>query len=251
MINYTALRKFAPYPIWSSDLIGLWNRAVRIYRVTVARGRLLTDAERESLLDEVENTRNYATALIERIRRARWEIQPVDIDAIRTAVTPVRVEGIVYVIEEGITFETLYANILAVLEAAEKRLAKYVVIKYVICCTYKNEVSRNIEFHFDSFVRDTPRDREMAIKKARELLIDYIDSPATDRYGDVYISGFFRCEEGKRCDGSEGVMFSLKPENKYIVEEKIALFRIYDYDHATFRDDYTEKRKMPDKWWLE
>ena len=248
MINYTALRKFAPYPIWSSDLVGLWNRAVRIYRVTVARGRLLTDAERESLLDEVENTRNYATALIERIRRARWEIQPVDIDAIRTAVTPVRVEGIVYVIEEGITFETLYANILAVLEAAEKRLAKYVVIKYIICVTYAGAKARNIEFHFDSFVRDTPRDRELAIKKASELLWDYIERTP---YATVVMSPYFETTEGERCDGTTGIMFSLTPQNRYIVDRKIAVFRIYDFDRARFREDYTVVKPMPDKWWLE
>ena len=124
-IDYERLRRFKGYVTWSRRIIEIWNDAVRIK----SKIRFATREEATRNEDEwkrsIERIRGRNRDLFESISKARWFSQPVDIDYVKQAENR---GWLPFFVEEGITFETLYANIGFLLDDAITELGEKVKV---------------------------------------------------------------------------------------------------------------------------
>jgi len=147
-IDYERLRKFRGYVSWSNVIIGIWNETVRLKsKIRFATKEEATRREKE-WREEIEKIRERNRNLFESISKAHWFNQPVDIEFVKSAENRT---WLPYFVSEGITFETLYANIDFVLDDAIEELEAKVVKKWyrkiAVMGTYDPNV-RNLEIHF-------------------------------------------------------------------------------------------------------
>jgi len=164
------LRKFFPYSVWSDRAIDFWNAGIRV-KAVVHKG--VEEEQKKVILETIEAIRISLNQMCDAIKRTDWINQPVDSRVVGKALldryTPNR-----FFVAEGITFETLCANLNMVLADAidELVVAKWIDFTYTLTFRYpgSNEMPpRTVEFELKSGVADTEEDRE----KAEELVQAY------------------------------------------------------------------------------
>ena len=125
MVDYERLRRFAGYVSWSERIIDIWNDAVSIK----SRIRFATreEATRNEDRWKREISRIWArnTSLFESISKAMWFNLPIDITSVRKADNR---RWLPYFVSEGITFETLHANINFLLADAISELEEKIIV---------------------------------------------------------------------------------------------------------------------------
>lgn len=131
MIDYNRLRKFLPYNVWSTDILGLWNEAVRLKSIVrFATYEKATENEGR-YRKEVSAMREELILVCSAIERAKYQNVPLDIYAMKFESR----DWLEFFIFEGITFETACLNISSLLDDIIYEL-EIKILEYIGIDTY-------------------------------------------------------------------------------------------------------------------
>jgi len=120
MVDYTRLRRFRPYVVWSKEAVDLWNKAFGIY-LKIKRTKKFTEDEAREIVADIAYLRRKCFDLRKRV--GRFLLVPVDKQFIKKARTSKLVP---YYLKEGFTFDEVIGSALSILADARKMLSKKV-----------------------------------------------------------------------------------------------------------------------------
>lgn len=258
MVEFESLRRFLPYGIWSERAITFWNDAIR------AKARIhqknLDESLSSALKTLIHDLKLSLNIMCDAIRRARFEnipIDPIEItEALSDRYTPYR-----FFVAEGITFETICANLNMLLDDAVREMELVAWKSFIYTFTYvatspikkskkdalgkvvkdakgnpiKERIERKLEIHFESELLNSSEAIEEVQKKVpsiAETLVRRSD------YGFIF-------DEPNIAEPIESWTFG--PDFEKTGELVPTKFEIYDHSYSTVRA--IRRISLPLNWW--